>query len=358
MFRNAIVLLAIVTLIYAQVTPICDTDASCNNWSTMQQQRCQVDTATPPDPLKSVCQARNQFQYLTTTVDPKGSCTNSINFGFGNTHVCGGYGVAGCTFGTYVGCVDGTFANIGTGKCETGNASTTVYVGLGQRCDLTGVTVPAIGCGNNLVCSNYICRQQLQLGDNCRSSPYQCGNGMVCDRDLCVIRNSKVAQDSCTSPQACVSGLCTDGVCQEMRSIPCFSNADCVSSGNSDGVCYFASSSALRGVCTAGQGYAAFRAANCAYGQCSAVSATVNKCTSCDTELVRSVCATQCINRPDLRKVSDGYIYNCQSLTRVLATGCQITTTVTNCPITPLSGAFSQALSLVVVIVAALMVIA
>jgi len=344
--RTLLVLLAVFALAFAQVAPICANDNACNTYASKKLQRCEI----PSDPALAVCEARKTFAYKTTTLDVKGMCTGSLNFGFGSSHVCGGYSTATCDVAAadiaYTRCVAGSTLS---GKCVAPNATTTVDKHI--RCNAAAAT-PVL-CGNNMICHNFVCQPRLTMWDNCWSSPLTCGIGLVCDGDYCLPKNAKLPQEPCKVDDACVSGTCTAGRCDEKRSVACWNDGQC-----GEGVCYIETGKTI-GVCTSSARWTTFKYEECLRRSCSDTRATTT-CTLCEVEAVNAVCAVECEKREDLRLRGDGYVYDCTARTRVLqpANTCNYKTAINNCLPIPLSGALSHAISFFVVVIATLMIFA
>jgi hypothetical protein len=132
-----------------------------------------------------------------------------------------------------------------------------------------------------------------------------------------------------------------------------------------DKLCYIPAGN-TRGYCTNAVAIAGKRFNNCILDNCVAETNTSNSillvlpagtglvgCTACLPQYIGFVCANGCTNRIDNRGPTDGYIYNCQSNTRALATGCELTQLMTGCDtFTPMSGSIAQTLSVMVVLLA------
>jgi hypothetical protein len=144
----------------------------------------------------------------------------------------------------------------------------------------------------------------------------------------------------------CLSLFCFNGRCLERSYVPCYSNTECGSS-----IIYGSSCGKSNGTCSVG---IQFSAQN--YFKCTADTCTSNRTPApnticgCESQYIALVCSSNCLQRVDLRKMVDGYVYDCTALTRTLQppNTCEIKATVINCPAS--SGSI-QKLSLFVVMV-------
>jgi len=328
----------------AQVSPICSQAAECNTYQTFSAKKC--DTTRTP----AACADLSTIEYKTTSPDNV-MCKSSLNFG-GFLVVCGGYSTIGCKIEDVFSACAGSFKNPVTNICEKIVVNGT-YAGEGERCN--SGSGDKIFCRNNLQCIQQVCRKKLTLGDNCYQDQLECGEGLTCDSDLCVIKNSKLPQDPCKSNDACASGSCTSGRCRETRSKPCYFNADCTS-----GVCDVPTTGKI-GKCFSSLTKIASIYQKCIYDKCSSTSLeSVTSCTECDKIYVDQVCETQCAKREDARLVSDGYLYDCTARTRIKQPDntCGYRSPITNCKSSPDSGAFTQGMSMVVALIALVMIFA
>jgi hypothetical protein len=194
-----------------------------------------------------------------------------------------------------------------------------------------------------LVCRQKVCRKVLGLGENCFGSPLGCGQGLVCDSDFCIVKHSRFGGERCKVNDACLNEVCTNGICSEKRSVPCWTNSDCT---NVAGVCS-KTSDTTRGQCLSGNEKAHSEIDACLASKCQAVGASEETC--CPNEHIKEVCAGQCLKRADLRTQTDGYIYDCTALTRTLQTSsnCGFKQSITNCPSTPFSFGIKNSISLI-----------
>jgi len=281
-------------------------------------------------------------------------CSNSIAVNGLFITYCAQYLNANCpvatTSGNYYICVgpnlSGYYFNTTTGMCTPNTAVSYILVGNGQQCGVTSPAGVTPYCGMNLQCVQSVCRPMLQLGANCGGT-LQCGTGLVCNGDLCLPAYSQLAQGPCKASTFCREGQCANGVCTEIRSMPCYSNADCVANEECN---------TATGFCSRGNYLALANLAACQRAQCSSISTAVYACTPpftnvCLPQYISSACQTQCLLRPDARNMNDGYVYDCTALTRTIQnTTCTYGQSVINCPSTPISGAFVQGLSVFVFI--------
>jgi len=270
-------------------------------------------------------------------------CTGSVSISSFPVNICSRYTNAGCAVSPQNAastiCIGSNY-NATTGTCYVPPSvpSNIIIVGNGQQCGITSPAGITSYCGGNLQCLQNICRPQLQLGANCGGG-LQCGYGLICNGDICAIPAQQIAQGPCKTSAFCREQNCNlvAGVCTEIRSIPCYSNADCPSTNE---VCYI--QSGILGTCTRGDYLIQSQIILC--GQ-------ITGCIVSTQQYVSSTCQTQCLLRPDLRIVADGYVYDCTALTRTLQnTTCSYNQAIINCPSAPLSGAFVQGLSVFVFI--------
>jgi hypothetical protein len=333
-------LIVLIFAIYfcAAQTPICAVDSDCNYLETQNKQYC--DTTKTP----AVCTVRASTTYKTSSaLLAKGYCPDSIDFGSDATaHVCGSYQTAGCPVTLanvlYFTCIGNSTYSFAASACVATN-STTVYVGLNEKCNSTLI------CQDNLQCVASVCRPTLTIGANCvPSGGISCGTGLTCNGDRCVPQYQKIAGENCFVNAECLSGQCSSGRCLERSKETCYSNTQCNLGFSS--VC-----GGTNGTCTVGSQFA-----NSAYFRCVADTCTStripgpNTICGCESQYVAAICASQCLNRVDLRKQTDGYSYDCTALKRTIIASntCEIKATVLNCPTS--SGAI-QKLSLFMVMV-------
>jgi len=335
--RTLLVLLAVFALAFAQVAPICTVDSHCNQWATRQVQRCEI----PADPLNAVCQARTTFAYKTTTVDLKGMCTGSLNFGFGASQVCGGYSTAGCDIASgdavYTRCIQSTM-NAASTKCDALNATaTTVQRNVGERCNALA-TIPEV-CGRFLTCINSVCRPHLREGENCYGGVLPCRAGWTCDVDLCKPTRSLLEGSRCKVDAVCASGTCLVDRCVGDNYIPCTNNQDCAAQE----VCWGGAGATTRGYCTNTIDIAVRKEQACIRGSCDGLQFNSVDCVACEKEIAMRVCAENCILREDRRFVTDGWTYDCTAGTRtkIAANTCNIKSVIANCPANPTWSYFS-----------------
>lgn len=168
------------------------------------------------------------FAAQTSTIDARGMCSGSLNFGNDQRIVCGGYSTSGCQVSKkdegFIKCVDGTVLNSGSGLCESSRIVPT-FVGEGERCDPS--TSVQFLCDHNLACVDRVCRKTLAQGDACfLGSQLGCGRGLVCDGDRCVGLASQEPGEICKVDATCKYGVCSN-VCLDRRNIACLSDAQC-----------------------------------------------------------------------------------------------------------------------------------
>jgi hypothetical protein len=370
MFRIVLLFVALAA-IHAQsaqpilATNICQSDKDCNTYATSGNQFCNV--TNPLDRTQNVCQTKLTTPYGSSDFTGKTTCANSFNSG-GN---CISYSTAGCVIPsantTYIRCLDSIRNPALGGVCQAPNITQIVWKNYGERCD-NSLTDPITRCVNGLICKNKVCQRTLLAGDNCAGTGLPCGPynglyGLTCDTDRCVESFSKYPGEKCHGGYACTSSVCQDGRCMETRSTPCYTNSECIAS--SDKVCYIPTGN-TRGYCTNSAAVYRKRLMQCILASCmtetnttspqyllNPASAGFTGCSTCLPQYISSMCAGYCTQGAESRAPTDGYIYNCQSNTRTVATGCEITQLVTGCDsFIPMSGSITQSISVMVVLLA------
>jgi hypothetical protein len=366
MFRVVLLFVALAAICAQTLAPnICRFDSDCNTFATAGTMFCNV--TNPLDTTQNICQTRATTAYGSSDLTGKTTCANSLLQGGVN---CVSYSSPGCIVPaantTYIRCLDSTRNAALAGACQAPNVTQVVWKNFGDRCDDSS-TDPVTRCVNGLTCRNRVCQRTLVAGDNCAGTGLTCGPsslyGLMCDVDVCVPAISKFPGERCHNSLACMTGICQDGRCMEARSLSCYTNSEC--SLSSDKVCYIPPGN-TRGYCANTQTVLRKQLIKCILGSCTAETNTSNPlllftsassgysgCSACLPTYISLTCASYCTARADARAPTDGYIYNCQTNTRTVATGCEITQLVTGCDsFVPLSGSIAQSISLMVVLVA------
>jgi len=334
---NKLVLLLIASiaiLAFSQASPVCSSNADCNDFSTLDDKICDTNA----DPLLRTCVARTSFDFKTSNSDPKGKCKDSFNFGGSSNTVCGHYAMLDCDIPdadtAFFRCIDSD-RDATTKKCKGPTVAAT-YVGEGARCD--GRTDKRIFCGDNLVCVDNVCRAKVDAYGNCDpASTHTCKNGYTCNGDFCEPSRIWFDGQRCKGAGVCRDAVCNFGVCYSRRTIPCHSDSHCASIGE---VCYKQSGS-VRGFCTTGSNGGAIKFAECQRNSLQALTATKPTNVGCDKTITEHVCAVACKKRVDQRiPFTDlAYTYNCATMTRtpIAAGTCAVKEFISGCPSVPLA---------------------
>jgi len=215
--------------------------------------------------------------------------------------------------------------------CVAGKNSNLTYVGLGSRCDAQR----NIFCNNNLECDRSICRKQPSLGEDCYMRT--CGNGLICDADICVVSFSKEAGESCANLEACKSGICSFGKCKGIERVKCDSNTDCIGESSC-----FKETNNNEGFCMTSYQKTKSELSNCHYKNCSSIEIPPGSCNACEKIGIKFICSAVCPRRSDARHLWVGmyalnYLYDCTTLEgfEQKPNSCQIKSMYSNCPPKP-----------------------